>query len=78
MEHNECGTISPKSIFELTDIPMYKSTMSMSKHIHDFESDMVTHYRIEGVPVYYVVQPKLMHLLWHMMQPQNLRENIPS
>ena len=33
MKHEEHGKISLKSISKLTDIPMYKSTMSMLKHI---------------------------------------------
>ena len=38
MECKEHGKISLKSISELTDIPMYKSTMIMPNHIRDFES----------------------------------------
>ena len=48
MKHEEPGKISLKSISELTDIPTYKSTTSMSKHISDFESYLSSHYGVEG------------------------------
>ncbi len=48
MKHEEHGTISFKNISELTDMPMYKSTTNMSKHIHDFESYLSSHYGVEG------------------------------
>ena len=51
MEHKEHSKISLKSISQLTDIPTYKSTTSMSKHICDFESYLSTHYGIEGSPL---------------------------
>ena len=76
MEHKEHGKISLKSISKLTDIPTHKSTMSMSKHIQDFQSYLSTHYGIEGFPLDYAVQPTLTHLLWHMMSPQNLSKNV--
>ena len=55
MEPKEHGKISLKSISKLTDIPMYKSTMSMSKGICDFESYLSSHYGAEGFPLDYVV-----------------------
>ena len=76
MEHKEHGKISLKSVSQLTDIPTYKSTMSMSKHIQDFESYLSTHYGVEEFPLDYVVRPKLAHLPWITMRPQNLRGNV--
>ena len=55
MECKEHGKISLKNVSELTDIPTYKSTTSMSKHIHDFESYLSSHYGVEGLPLDYVV-----------------------
>ena len=71
MECKEHSKISLKDIPDLTDIPKYKSTMSMLTHIWDFESYLVTHYGVEGFPLDYVVRPKLAHAYWHTFQPQN-------
>ena len=38
IEHKEHNKISLKSESKLTDIYMYKSTTSMLKNVHDFES----------------------------------------
>ena len=76
MERKEHSKISLKSVSELMDIPTYKSTMSMSKHIHDFESYLSTHYGVEGFPLDYVVQPNLTHVPRHTMQPQNLKRSV--
>ena len=76
MEHKEHGKISLKSVSELTDILMYKSTMSMLKHICDFESYLSTHYGVEGFHLDYIVGPTLAHLPWHTMSLQNLRGNV--
>ena len=69
MEREEHSKISLKSISELTDIPMNKSTASMFKHICNFESYLSTHNGIEGFPLDYVVQSTLTHLPWDMMSP---------
>ena len=55
MECNEYGKISLKRISKLTDIPMYKSTMSMLKHICDFESYLSSHYGVENFSLDYIV-----------------------
>ena len=55
MEHEEQGKISLKSMSELTDVPTYKSTTSMSTHICDFKSYLSTHYGVEGFPLDYVM-----------------------
>ena len=55
MEREEHSKISLKSMSELTDVPTYKSTTSMLKHIRDFKSYLSTHYGVEGFPVDYVV-----------------------
>ena len=69
MEHEEDGKILLKSIPKLTDILMNKSTTSISKNTHDFKSYLPIHYRVEGSPLDYVVQLKLTHLPWYMMNP---------
>ena len=76
MECKEHGKISLKSLSKLTDAPMFKSTMSMLKQICNFKSYLSTHYGVEGFPLDYVMQPKLTHIPWHTMQPQNLRRNV--
>ena len=76
MEHEEYCKISLKSVSKLTDKLTYKSTTSMLTHICDFESYLSTHNGAEGFLLGNIVQPELMHLPWHMMSPQNLRENM--
>ncbi len=76
MECEEHDKVSLKSVSELMDIPTYKSTMSMSKHIHDFESYLSTHYGVEGFRLDYIMGPTLAHLPWHTMSLQNLRGNV--
>ena len=71
MVHEEHDKISFTSVSELKDVPMYKSIMSMLKHICNFESYLSTHYGVEGFPLDYIVRPKLAHL-WHMMSLKNL------
>ena len=63
-------------VLKLTDVPKYKSTMGMSTYLCNFESYLSTHYGVEGFPLDYVVWPKLAHLPWHTMSPQNLRHNV--
>ena len=55
MECKEHLKISLKSVSELTDIPMHKSTMSMSKHICNFESYLSTHYGVECFALDYIM-----------------------
>ena len=76
MECKEHGRISLKSVSKLTAILTYKPTTSMSKHICDFESYLSSHYGVEGFPLDYMVQLKLAHLSWHVMNPQNLRGTV--
>ena len=44
MLREEHGKVALKDIGELTDIPKFKSSMSMSKHIHEFETFLSNKY----------------------------------
>lgn len=69
IECKEHSKISLKDISDLTDIPKYKSMMSMSTHFQDFESYLAIHYGVEGFPQDNMVRPKLAHAYWHNLQP---------
>ncbi len=43
MEWEEDGKIILKSVQDLTDVLLFKSTISMSKHFHDFETYLSRH-----------------------------------
>ena len=62
-----------KNINELTDIPKFKSTMSMSKHIRKFETFLSTKYGVDGFPLDYVLRAKLADMLI-----SHLDERIPD
>lgn len=50
MERKEHRKISLKDIPDLMDIPKHKSTMSVSTHIQDFKSYLVTYFGDECSP----------------------------
>ena len=59
MLREEHGKVALKDISELTDIPKFKTTTSMSKHIREFETFLSTKYGVDGFPLDYVLRPKL-------------------
>ena len=48
-----------KDIGELTDIPKFKSSTSMSKHIREFETFLSNKYGVDGFPLDYALRQKL-------------------
>ena len=64
MLREENGKVALKDIGELTDIPKFKTTTSMSKHIREFETFLLNKYGVDGFPLDYVLQPKLVNILW--------------
>ena len=59
--------VALKNISELTDIPKFKTTTSMSKHIREFETFLSNKYRDNGFPLDYVLRPKLVNAPWNML-----------
>ncbi len=55
MLREEHGKVALKDISELTDIPKFKTTTSMSKHIREFETFLSTKYGVDGFPLDYVL-----------------------
>ena len=64
MEHDKQDKILLKSVSELTNIQMHKSSISMSKLTCHSESYLSNHYGVEAPPPDCVRQPKIAHLSW--------------
>ena len=71
MLHEEHGMVALKDISELTDIPKFKTTTSMPKHIHEFETFLSNKYRVDGFPLDYVLWQKLANAHWHTLDTCN-------
>ena len=50
MEREEEGKVTLKSIPDLTDVPVYQLSVTMSKHFHNFETYLSQRYGVEGFP----------------------------
>ena len=50
MEHKEEGKVTLQDIPDLTDVPTYRSTITMSKHFRDFKTYLLQCYGVEGFP----------------------------
>ncbi len=61
MLQEEHGKMALKDIGKLTDIPKFKTTMSMLKHIREFETFLSNKYGVDGFPLDYVLWPKLVN-----------------
>ena len=64
MEREEEGKVTLKAIPDLSDVPTYRSTVTMSKHFRDFETYLSQHYGVEGFPLDYVVRSSLARVSW--------------
>ena len=64
MLQEEHGKVALKDIGELTDIPKFKSSTSMSKHIREFETFLLNKYGVYGFPLDYILRPKLVNTPW--------------
>ena len=71
MLREEHGIVALKDISELTDIPKFKTTTSMSKHIHEFETFLSNKYGVDGFPLDYVLWQNLANAHWHMLDTCN-------
>ena len=60
----EHGKVALKDISELMDIPKFKTTTNMLKHIHKFETFLLNKYWVDGFPLDYVLQLKLVNAPW--------------
>ena len=54
-ERKEECKVTLKDIPDLTNVLTYQSTITMSKHFHDFETYLSQHYAVEGFPLDYAV-----------------------
>ena len=70
MEREEEGKVTLKSIPDLTDVPVYRSSVTMSKHFRDFETYLSQRYGVEGFPLDYVVRPTLAAIDWGSFVPR--------
>ena len=59
MEREEEGKVTLKLIPDLTEVPVYWSSITMLKHFCDFKAYLSQRYGVEGFPLDYVVQPML-------------------
>ena len=59
MKQEEEGMVTLKDILDLTDVPTYRLTITMSKLFHDFEMYLSQHYGVERFPLDCVVQTTL-------------------
>ena len=50
MECEEEHKVTLKDIPDLTNVPTYQSTITMSKHLRDFKTHISQHYGVEGFP----------------------------
>lgn len=64
MERKEEGKVTLKDIPDLTDVPTYRSTITISKHFNDFETYLSQRYGVEGFPLDYVVRTILASASW--------------
>ena len=67
MLREEHGKVALNDIGELTDIPKFKTTTSMSKHIREFETFFSNKYGVDEFPLDYVLWPKLVNTPWSIL-----------
>ena len=54
IEQKKEGKVSLKDILDLTDVPIYRSTITMLKHFRDFETYLSQRYGVEIFPLDYI------------------------
>ena len=64
MEHKEGDKVTLKDIPDLTDVPNYRSTITIFKHFRDFETYLSQCYGVEGFPLDYDVKTRLASAHW--------------
>ena len=63
--------VTLKTIPDLTDMPVYQSSVTMLKHFCDFETYLSQHYRVEGFPLDCVVRLMLAATDWGLFALRN-------
>lgn len=66
MERKEEGKVTLKTIPHLTDVPLYRSSMTTSKHFRNFKTYLSQRYGVEGFPLDYMVRLMLAATDWSL------------